>query len=368
MKKYSDRHHIYQRPVTQIWFFRFVYRVVLPVLGLFSIPLSIYMAADVFNLSDLTWTIFTKHFIDEKNFSISIFSIIQVAELYFLFGYLNRISLDFLRLHFKQKNIHNAGSREVMGKNVLQVLIWGIWLLICLSILHVGGTWLGYIAGGLSTGIGFASKDILENLYYGINLMAGRVKVGDWIECDGIKGKVSSISYTSTMLEAIDGSVIAFTNSQLFTKNYKTLTKNHGYVLSLIPFGVAYGGNMKDISQIVEKAVLDLHHKDLDPERNVKVVFTEFGDSSINFQLLCWVDAIRQIYAVSDVMQCIYDTMNSHGIEIPFPQRDVHILNQPAKEAGFCGSRSHPVHAAATQTVPSETQNATSPFEDVAFC
>jgi small-conductance mechanosensitive channel len=332
MKKYSDSHHIYQRPVTQTWFFRFVYRVVLPVLGLFSIPLSIYMAADVFNLSDLTWTIFTKHFIDEKNFSISIFSIIQVAELYFLFGYLNRISLDFLRLHFKQKNIHNAGSREVMGKNVLQVLIWGIWLLICLSILHVGGTWLGYIAGGLSTGIGFASKDILENLYYGINLMAGRVKVGDWIECDGIKGKVSSISYTSTMLEAIDGSVIAFTNSQLFTKNYKNLTKNHGYVLSLIPFGVAYGSNMKDISQIVEKAVLDLHHKDLDPERNVKVVFTEFGDSSINFQLLCWVDAIRQIYAVSDVMQCIYDTLNSHGIEIPFPQRDVHIINQPAKE------------------------------------
>ncbi len=215
---------------------------------------------------------------------------------------------------------------------MLQVLIWGIWLLICLSILHVGGTWLGYIAGGLSTGIGFASKDILENLYYGINLMAGRVKVGDWIECDGIKGKVSSISYTSTMLEAIDGSVIAFTNSQLFTKNYKNLTKNHGYVLSLIPFGVAYGSNMKDISQIVEKAVLDLHHKDLDPERNVKVVFTEFGDSSINFQLLCWVDAIRQIYAVSDVMQCIYDTLNSHGIEIPFPQRDVHIINQPAKE------------------------------------
>nr|MCR4852387.1 mechanosensitive ion channel family protein [Prevotella sp.] len=213
MKKYSDRHHIYERPVTETWFFRFVYRVVLPVLGLFSIPLSIYMAADVFNLSDLTWSIFTKPFIDQNNLRISIFSIIQVVELYFLFGYLNRISLDFLRLHYQRKNLHDKGTREVMGKNVIQVLIWGIWLIICLGIFHVGGTWLGYIAGGLSTGIGFASKDILENFYYGINLMAGRVKVGDWIECDGIKGKVSSISYTSTLIEAIDGSVIAFTNS-----------------------------------------------------------------------------------------------------------------------------------------------------------
>ena len=332
MKKYSDNHHIYERPVTQTWFFRFIYRVVLPVLGLYSIPLSIYMAADVFNLSDLTWTIFTKHFIDAENFSISIFSIIQVIQLYFLFGYLNRISLDFLHMHFKRKNLQNPGSREVMGKNVIQVLIWGIWLLICLSILHVGGTWLGYIAGGLSTGIGFASKDILENLYYGINLMAGRVKVGDWIECDGVKGKVASISYTSTMLEAIDGSVIAFTNSQLFTKNYKNLTKNHGYVLSLIPFGVAYGSNMKQVSTMVEEAVMSLRHPYLDPEKQVKVVFTEFGDSSINFKLLCWVDAIKQIYVVSDVMQCIYEVLNEHNIEIPFPQQDVYIRQMPSTE------------------------------------
>ena len=192
---------------------------------------------------------------------------------------------------------------------------------------------MGYIVGGLSTGIGFASKDILENLYYGINLMAGRIKIGDWIECDGIKGKVASISYTSTMLEAIDGSVIAFTNSQLFTKNYKNLTKNHGYVLSLIPFGVAYGSNMKQISTLVEDAVMQLHHPYLDPHKQVKVVFTEFGDSSINFQLLCWVDAIKQIYVVSDVMQCIYNTLNEHNIEIPFPQQDIYIKQMPSETA-----------------------------------
>ena len=150
--------------------------------------------------------------------------------------------------------------------------------------------------------------------------------MGDWIECDGTKGKVANISYTSTLVEAIDGSVIAFTNSQLFTKNYKNLTKNHGYVLSLIPFGVAYGSNLHDVSTMVEQAVMQLNHPYLDHEKQVRVVFTDFGDSSINFKLLCWVDAIKQIYAVSDVMECIYDTLNAHGIEIPFPQRDVHLI------------------------------------------
>ena len=328
MKKYNERKHLDEKPITKTWFFKLLYSVVLPWLGLMSIPLSIYMAADVFNLSDLTWKIFNQPFIDVSHFRMSIFSIIQVITLYFIFRYINQLLLQLMQLHFNQKNMVNAGSRKMMGKNVIQVIVWGAWLLLSLSILRIGGTWLGYIAGGLSTGIGFASKDILENIYYGISLMTGRVKVGDWIECDGTKGKVASISYTSTMLEAIDGSVIAFTNSQLFTKNYKNLTKNHGYVLSIIPFGVAYGSNLKDVTKLVEDSVKALRHRYIDNRKDVRVVFTEFGDSSINFKLLCWVDAVKQIYAVSDVMECIYDTLNANGIEIPFPQRDVHIKSE----------------------------------------
>ena len=328
MKKYNERKHLDEKPITKTWFFKLLYSVVLPWLGLMSIPLSIYMAADVFNLSDLTWKIFNQPFIDVSHFRMSIFSIIQVITLYFIFRYINQLLLQLMQLHFNQKNMVNAGSRKMMGKNVIQVIVWGAWLLLSLSILRIGGTWLGYIAGGLSTGIGFASKDILENIYYGISLMTGRVKVGDWIECDGTKGKVASISYTSTMLEAIDGSVIAFTNSQLFTKNYKNLTKNHGYVLSIIPFGVAYGSNLKDVTKLVENSVKALRHRYIDNRKDVRVVFTEFGDSSINFKLLCWVDAVKQIYAVSDVMECIYDTLNANGIEIPFPQRDVHIKSE----------------------------------------
>ena len=329
MHDYSERHHIYERPINETWLFRFVYRVVLPCLGIASVWISIYWAADVFNLSDLTMRVLSTNFINHKYLKVSILSLLIVIALYFLFGYINRISKDILKLYLSKGDKKLAASRNMMGKNVIQVLVWGIWLLICLSILHVDNTWLVVVSGGLSTGIGFAMKDIIENIYYGISLMTGRVKIGDWIEIDGTKGKVNSISYTSTLVESIDGTIIAFTNSQLFTKNYRNLTKNHGYVLSLIPFGVAYGSKMKDVMALVEQSITDMKHPFVDKKKPVKVVFTEFGDSSINFKLLCWVDAVKQIYAVSDIMEKIYDVLGEQGIEIPFPQRDVYIKHLP---------------------------------------
>ena len=192
----------------------------------------------------------------------------------------------------------------------------------------MSNTWIVVISGGLSTGIGFAMKDILENIYYGISLMAGRVKVGDWIELDGVKGKVTSISYTSTQIEAIDGSVIAFTNSQLFTKNYKNLTKNHGYILAVLPFGVAYGNNPKEVCDLVAKRVNDLKLPNMDRRKKAFVVFADMADSSINFNLYCWVDAIKRNVVVGEIMTAVYDELNKNGIEIPFPQRDVHIIEK----------------------------------------
>ena len=327
MKKYSDSHHIYEKPVTHTWIFRFIYRVAMPVMGLFSIVLSIYWAADVFNLSDMTWSIFTRKFVDTDNISISIFTILIVISLYFLFGYINRVSLDLLKQHsaMYKGDVKTVASRSIMGKNIVQALVWCVWIVLSLSIMNVSTTWLVVISGGLSTGVGFASKDILENIYYGISLMTGRIKIGDWVECDGIKGKVSSISYTSTLIESVDGSIIAFQNSQLFTKNYKNLTRNHGYVLATVPFGVAYGSNAKQVCDMVEQAVRALNHKYIDSTRTMKVVFTELGDSSLNFKLLCWVDVVKYTFVVSDLVECIYNTLNAHNVEIPFPQQDIHI-------------------------------------------
>lgn len=320
---YAKRKKLADKAITDKWLYRFIYKVLLPISGVLSFIISIYWAADVFNMSDTTWEIFNKDYIKTSNFTASLFSISEVACLYFLFNYINIISVDFMRHHFEKADPASAASKIVMFKNVMQVIIWGIWLLIALNVFQVGKSWLLAIFAGLSTGLGFASKDILENIYYGISLMMGRVKVGDYIICDGTRGKVSSISYTSTMLEATDGSVIAFQNSQLFSKNYKNMTKNHGYELDILEVGIAYGSNVKEVKQILIDALMKLDC--IYQDKGVKVLLKSFDDSCITLKIVVWVNVLTQALDDATIMECIYDTLNDHNIEIPFPQREITI-------------------------------------------
>ena len=320
---YAKRKKLADKTITDKWLYRFIYKVLLPISGVLSFIISIYWAADVFNMSDTTWEIFNKDYIKTSNFTASLFSISEVACLYFLFNYINITSVDFMRHHFEKADPTSAASKIVMFKNVMQVIIWGIWLMIALNVFQVGKSWLLAIFAGLSTGLGFASKDILENIYYGVSLMMGRVKVGDYIICDGTRGKVSSISYTSTMLEATDGSVIAFQNSQLFSKNYKNMTKNHGYELDILEVGIAYGSNVKEVKQILIDALMKLDC--IYQEKGVKVLLKSFDDSCITLRIVVWVNVLTQAIDDATIMECIYDTLNDHNIEIPFPQREITI-------------------------------------------
>ena len=331
MKLYGERHQFAEAPVTKTWSYDLMYQVVLPSLSVGSVMLAIWWAADVFNLSDLCWRTFKYHFIDQDNFQLSIIKLTMVICLWFLFSYLSKTLLRLLRLLFQMRDPSSAESRTVMSKNIIQIVIWGTWLLMSLSVLHISVSWLLYITGGLSAGIGFASKNIIENIFYGASLMTGRIKVGDWIEVNNTMGRVTSISYTSTVVESLYGEIITFQNSQLFTNNYKNLTRNHGYVLAIVPYSVAYGSNLQEVVQLVDNAVNQLHHRWIDRSKKVKSVIGELGDSGININLFVWADAPKKSYVVSDVLNCVYDTLNQHGIEIPFPQQDVHIKQQYIK-------------------------------------
>lgn len=325
LKLYGERHRFDARPITQTWHYDLCYQVLLPVLGVASVMISIYWAAKVFNLSDLCWKIFKYPFVDLSNLKLSIITIAIVVSLWFLFHYINSTLLKLMRMHYESKDYSTAASREVMGKNVLQVLVWGTWFLVAMTILGISMEWLLVVTGGLSTGIGFASKDIIENIYYGISLMTGRIKVGDLIMVDDITGRVTSINYTSTVIEALTGEVITFQNSQLFSKNYKNLTRNHDYVLQLITFGVAYGSNLAQVKQLVESALNNLHIEGVDPQKPISTAIYELGDSSVNFRAFVWLEPLRRGLIISQVLTTIYDTLNQNGIEIPFPQQDVHI-------------------------------------------
>ena len=326
LNQYREKHPIKKLSPTKVWLLRFVDIVLIPTTLVISFILAIYWATDVFNLSGLTWNLFRANFIDSDKIQISVYSIAVVTILWFIFNYLNLTIRDAIKLYLKRNDPSTAEARATMYINVLQVIVWGAWLLITLGLFKVSSTWLVVVTGGLSTGIGFAMKDILENIYYGISLMAGRIKIGDYIICDGIRGKVSSINYTSTVIDALDGSTIAFQNSQLFTKNYKNMTKNDGYEVGVIEVGVAYGTNVKEVRELLIDAIAELGITN--ENKDIIVRLKSFDDSCITLKILVWLNVLTQGDDISVVMECIYDTLNNNGIEIPFPQREITIKHQ----------------------------------------
>lgn len=326
LHRYEDKHIDKDADVRQTWFYDAVYKMVIPIAATFSVAGSIYWAARVFDLTEWCHMVFVTKYVNIPDvIIISLDRLLYVIALGFVFNYIIYLCVQgyILWNEYKTRSRTKTVSLSI---NILKYLGWGIYLYIVLVTLHVNRAGITLILTGLSTGIGFAMKDTLENLFYGLSLMSGRVKIGDIIECDGIRGKVDNINYQSTMVETIDGSVIAFLNSQLFSNNFKNLTRNHGYEKAVITVGVAYGSHIDQVRTIITERlqVLDFYDK----KKGVQVLFENFGDSSVDLVVVVWLKVSTIIADTARVKEQIYNALNDNGIEIPFPQCDVNFRNK----------------------------------------
>ena len=217
---------------------------------------------------------------------------------------------------------------------MISILVWGTFAIISIILLKIPMGALSIVAAGLATGIGLALKDILNNFIYGIQLMSGRLRVGDFIECDGVRGKVESISYQSTQITTLEGAVMAFTNTTLFNKNFKNLTRNNSYEYIKIGVGVGYGTPVEKVRALLEEALGKLQRKDrfgrfvMDPDRKLTVVLDGFGDSSVDLAIKQYVLVEEEYAYIAAAKEIIYNTLSENGIEIPFPQRDIHVKTE----------------------------------------
>ena len=316
------------------WFYDFIYMAFVPVLCVASVLLSIWWAADVFDLTATVITIFAFDFLNVPGVvQLSIMKLVMVLALFFIFRYINYLVKAVYHKYHKSKVVVNGRPNFTLANNIIAIVTWGLYAIISVKTLKIPSTAVSVISAGLATGVGFAMKDLLENFFYGISLMTGRVRVGDYIECDGIRGKVDSITYQSTQILTGDGCVIAFLNSSLFSKNFKNITKNHSYELVKVPVGVAYGSNIEDVRHMLLDTVKGLLSKTSDgrdvisEKRDISVVFDEFGDNSVNLYVSFWVLAEEKFVVIGKMKEAIYNTLNNNNIEIPFPQRDVHIIS-----------------------------------------
>lgn len=322
--------------ISATWIYDLFKLTLVPVFAVASVFFSVYWASRVFEMTSLCESFFRMDIINQQNLiRISLDRLSLIAALWFVFRYLNYAIRGFY-CHYRRKLIaENETLNLTLARNVIGILCWGIYIIIVLVVLDVPRDGISIVGAGLATGLGFAMQSILENFFYGISLMTGRIHVGDYIECDGIAGKVESITYQSTQIVTTDGCVIAFMNSALFRKNFKNMTRNHRYELIKIPVGVAYGSNIEEVRKMLTEALMPVClEKNADgqcitnvEEQPLKITFVNFGDSSVDLAVCIWMLVEEKVALMGRVKEIIYNTLNANNIEIPFPQRDVHIKN-----------------------------------------
>ena len=321
------------------WIYDLFDMVLIPLLILVSIPGCLFFASRVFDFTEICKTALLYPFLDTDFITLSMYKVLLAVGLFFVFRYIEYAARSLYRIFRVRGAIAKSGTgllrdNEVnltLANNVIWLLVWGMYVIVTIGLLKIPTKSLNMVITGLAAGLGFAMKDILNNFFYGVQLMSGRLRVGDTLECDGIRGTVDNISYQTTTIKAIDGSLIAFPNSTLFSKTFKNLTKSDSYEYVALPVGVAYGTDVDKARKVLLKALKPLCRPDkfgrdtVKPSYGIQVTVNGFGDSSVDLMVKQYVLVDLRYAYVAKANELIYKSLAENGIEIPFPQRDVHI-------------------------------------------
>ena len=318
---------------------------IFPLLGIWSVPVAAFLACRVFDFTMVATNLFFGPIVNVEGYlHLTLFKLMLVLSLFFVFRYLAYALKAFYRVWRTRAAVQKLGGKVAFKEtdinfnlvnNISSLLVWLVYVVVTFVLLKIPTSALTIITTGLATGIGFAMKDILNNFFYGIQLMGGRVRVGDKIECDGIRGTVAGLSYQSTQIEANDGSIIVFTNTALFNKNFKNLTRNHSYEMLTFMVGVKYGTDVEKAREVIEEALQPLMVRDkygreiVDKKKGISVRLADFGDSSVNLQVLLHTTVDTHYSFAAQAREAIYKAFAQNGIEIPFPQQDVYIKQMP---------------------------------------
>ena len=328
------------------WAYDLLQMVVIPIMALISFPISALLTARAYQLSMSGDDILRLAlFHDEKLSGLTVSNLIIVIALFFIFRYLIYLVKGVARVIGIRRAIETRTDTSVPLKesdvnlslpNALFTLLgWLLYLVIVFTILHIPTSAIVAILTGLSAGVGFALKDLINNFFYGIQLMAGRIRVGDKISCDGVRGIVKRVSYQTTQVEDEDGSLIAFTNADLFTKKFRNLNTGKNYELIKIHVNVAYGTDIEFARKVIMEAIEPLRVKDkagrevIDPSFPPDVRFVGYGDNCIQLDIALYTTVETHYTFPARAMEAIYNAFRENGIKIPFPQRDVYIKSVP---------------------------------------
>jgi small-conductance mechanosensitive channel len=225
-----------------------------------------------------------------------------------------------------KKSLSKSKIRRSLNElfvTLFKVMVWSCGILIAVTILFPSLT-AGKLLAALGLGsvaVGLAFKDIFENFFAGILIMLRKpMRIGDFIECEGIQGKVELISVRETYLRQTDDQLVLVPNSFLFKNPLLILTDKELRRFNVI-VGVAYGEDVAAAQIVIEKAVKSVEKVNRD--KPVEVYAREFNSSSIDFTVRWWAEStpLSMHQSRAQVVTAIKEALDKENIEIPFPYR-----------------------------------------------
>ncbi|WP_298270472.1 mechanosensitive ion channel domain-containing protein [Geobacter sp.] len=256
---------------------------------------------------------------------LTLWTVIQLLVLVVLLLYLSGKLRTWIVEQLLTRTRMELGARQATGA-IIRYVVLVIGFVIILQTAGIDLTTFNVLAGAVGIGLGFGLQNIVSNFISGLIILFERpIKVGDRIEVGGVEGDVVRIGARSTEVVTNDNISIIVPNSKFISENVVNWSHTDRLVRFRIPISVAYGSDL----ELVERLLLEVaaENPDILDQPRPAVRLMSFGDSALCFELRVWSTTLihRRGVLTSAINTAVYRKFTEHGIEIPFPQRDLHI-------------------------------------------
>ena len=268
------------------------------------------------------------------NIEISLYGIIRLAIFGTLLSWIGRASNRTGREILKRQADLHPSTREVTSK-LLEVAIFVIVVFLLLNVMGIDLTMLAVFGGAIGVGLGFGLQAIASNFISGLIILFDRsVTIGDYVELeDGRAGNVREMDLRSTTLETYEGKDIVVPNEKFIVESFTNWTHKDKHQRYRVDFSVAYDSDIDQLVEIIKDVVAThpqvLSGEELPIEYRPDCEIDSFGDSGVNMFVEFWMEGIDdgKNRVGGDLLLMIFKALREHGFEIPFPQREVRVLN-----------------------------------------
>ncbi|MDG6773813.1 mechanosensitive ion channel [Thiomicrorhabdus sp. ZW0627] len=310
------------RHVNQLFVATMLKWVMLPMATLYLFgwlePTVTYLKSLAFQVGDIT---------------LSVYAILRLLVLGSILFWLGRLSNQYGQQIIRNKQSLDVRSREVFAK-LFEIALFVVIFLLLLNVVGINLTALAVFGGALGVGIGFGLQQIASNFISGLIILLDKsMAIGNYIELeDGKAGVLKKMGMRSSSLETYDGKMVVVPNERFITTTFTNWTHDDPRQRYTLEFSVAYDSDIPSIPDLILNAVKQHPQVLMEPERpDCEII--EFADSGVVFQLEYWIEGIDdgKNRVASDLLMIIWKTLHENQISIPFPQREVRILNEGSR-------------------------------------